>query len=230
MIIYQATNNLNGKVYIGKTTQRLTRRISGHKKDAKRGGRTIFIRAIRKHGFDSFRFEPLAWCDSKEHLNFFEKFYISLKNSKAPNGYNLTDGGDGGLGHHHTEETKTILREKRKLQVCSDDTRKKISEAKIGNQYLLGYEHSEGSKQKMSESHKGLDNHQKGKKYPYRPHLGQTEKMRGRKISGEHKEKISRGNRGHIHSKEARQKMSDNRKGKCLGNKNALKKLQGGYK
>lgn len=34
-----------------------------------------------------------------------EKFYIKEYNTKAPNGYNLTDGGEGSLGYHPSKET-----------------------------------------------------------------------------------------------------------------------------
>jgi len=54
---------------------------------------------------------------SKEELNDKEKFYIKQFNSKIPNGYNMTDGGDGNdgtikpnLGKHLLEETKDKIR------------------------------------------------------------------------------------------------------------------------
>jgi hypothetical protein len=33
-------------------------------------------------------------CDTKEELDYFEKFYVKEFSSISPNGYNLTDGGE----------------------------------------------------------------------------------------------------------------------------------------
>lgn len=40
-----------------------------------------------------------------------ESFFITQYNSKAPAGYNLTDGGDGCKGYKHTEEHKLRMKE-----------------------------------------------------------------------------------------------------------------------
>jgi very-short-patch-repair endonuclease len=51
---------------------------------------------------------------------------------------------------------KKIIREKRKLQVCSEETRKRISEALMGHKgYMAGKKHSEETKRKISLSAKG---------------------------------------------------------------------------
>lgn len=54
----------------------------------------LLHRAIRKYGFK----------DLKDTLNNLEKYYIVQYNCKVPNGYNVSDGGEGNLG--------IILREK----------------------------------------------------------------------------------------------------------------------
>lgn len=143
MIVYQATNNLNGKVYIGKTKSSLRQRSLEHRRSAVKGSRMFFHSAIKKHGFDAFRFEPLAWCATDEHLNFLEKLYISLKNSKVPNGYNLTDGGDG-----MTPGTVSPMKGKTR----SKEFKEKMSIALMGNQHLLGHKHTAESKAKIGRS------------------------------------------------------------------------------
>jgi group I intron endonuclease len=115
MIIYKSVNTTNGKIYIGKTVN-LERRISEHLKE----NNTYFQHALRKYGQNSFVFEPIAWCETKEHANFLERFYIKIFNSKIPNGYNITDGGDG-YGPGKRKGTKSSL------DVC-----KKISKALKG--------------------------------------------------------------------------------------------------
>ncbi len=61
MIIYKATNLINGKVYIGATSLKLNARIKYHIKDAYRPDRPKgrFQEAIIKYGIDSFDFEQI---------------------------------------------------------------------------------------------------------------------------------------------------------------------------
>jgi len=141
MIVYKATNKVNGKSYVGQTSYPLNMRIHRHIQ-SRRG---IFSNALRKYGPDSFEFETVAWCDTKYKLEFLERFYIKFFDSKVPNGYNLTDGGDGLPGWNHSEET-----------------RKKLSESKMGERNpnfnkpspRRGKKHREESKAKDSESKK----------------------------------------------------------------------------
>lgn len=51
-------------------------------------------RAIRKYGKNHFYVEKICDCSSQEELNEKEVYYIKEFNSIAPNGYNLTTGGD----------------------------------------------------------------------------------------------------------------------------------------
>jgi hypothetical protein len=74
--------------------------------------------------------------------------------------------------------------------VPSIETSEKLRQASIGNKYSLGYHHSEETKMKMSESHKG------------------------RYVSEETREKLSIVNRGKKHSEEAKKKNSEAHKGK----------------
>lgn len=52
---------------------------------------------------------------------------------------NLTDGGEGVSGFKHSDKTKALIKEKRKLQKISDSTRKKMSLQLMGNKRALGY-------------------------------------------------------------------------------------------
>ena len=107
-IIYKLTNKISGKIYVGKTIHRLSERFSGHK-----CANSVVGQAIRKYGVENFSVEVIEECDSLESLNEREKFWIRELNCKSPNGYNLTDGGDGLVG-------------------CTQETREKISRAKTG--------------------------------------------------------------------------------------------------
>ena len=95
--VYLVTNTISGKQYVGKTVKSLRSRRAAHKHDAlvKYDVCPAFHRALRRYGFDAFKWERLYRGDDNEKLIEREIFYIKLLNSRAPNGYNLTDGGDG---------------------------------------------------------------------------------------------------------------------------------------
>ncbi len=86
-MIYLITNTINGKRYIGKTTQPLDKRWYQHCKNAEYGGDTYLYKAIRKYGAASFRCEYLADGLDEEEILLIEQ----LKPE-----YNMTLGGDGG--------------------------------------------------------------------------------------------------------------------------------------
>lgn len=177
-IVYRATNKVNGKVYVGITTTALSKRIKGHISSGNNPKKVYkFQRAIRKYGIDSFAFDIIVECLSKEDLCASEVFYINLyQASSQDNGYNLTSGGEGGthfseeskqklrishLGRKHAEETKLAISAALIGRKVSEETRQKQSLAKKGkhggeNAPMYGKHHSEETKQRMSKSHTGL--------------------------------------------------------------------------
>lgn len=64
----------------------------------------MFYRAIQKYGWENIKHEILERNLSYDEANKKEIEYIKLYNSLAPNGYNLTKGGDGTKGLIFTEE------------------------------------------------------------------------------------------------------------------------------
>ncbi len=104
-MIYKATNNINGMVYIGQTTGTLGKRKLQHKNTAKRGDGYHLHRAIRKYGFDNFYWMILNQCDDINTLNLLEQYYIACYNSMEE-GYNMSIGGGSGIGYKHTESAK----------------------------------------------------------------------------------------------------------------------------
>ena len=51
---------------------------------------------MRAHGAENFSCEVIEECETREQLNEREIFWIVYFNCKSPNGYNCTDGGEGG--------------------------------------------------------------------------------------------------------------------------------------
>lgn len=185
-VIYKAVNLINGKAYIGKTVVSLASRKAGHLFNAYSPSKSsnpnsALSRALLKYGKDAFVWEIIDRSDNEQLLNQLEIVYIKIFNSIAPNGYNLTVGGDGRSGHVFTEASK-----------------KKISESLSGPNHprfglfgkdnpLFGRKHSEETKLKIS-----------------RP--GKSNPNFGKKLSIEQREQIRKTNTGKKQSKETIQK------------------------
>ena len=107
--IYQATNKVNGKKYIGQTTyDKLRKRIGTHWHYAKTSGSNLpFPNALRKYGKDNFYWIVLEECNTEERGER-EVYWID----KVKPEYNATKGGDGGsLGNPCSDKTKKLISE-----------------------------------------------------------------------------------------------------------------------
>lgn len=99
MYVYCTTNMLTGIKYVGKCVK------LPNKSEKYIGSGTYLQSAIRKYGKEYFCKEIIEYnIENKELLNLREQYWIKELNTKYPNGYNLTDGGDGCQGM--TEKTK----------------------------------------------------------------------------------------------------------------------------
>ena len=95
MYIYQITNLINGKIYIGKTNNP-KRRWENHK--CNNNPDMVIARALHKYGVNNFKFEILYKNIPIEEIDELERKTIKEKNSLVPNGYNVAEGGQGGVG------------------------------------------------------------------------------------------------------------------------------------
>lgn len=96
-VIYIIKNNINSKVYIGQTIQKLKDRWYRHcgKSGISESESNMAIkRAILKYGKENFTIEVLEECDQC-NLDEREKYYINKYNSYN-SGYNSTEGGQLG--------------------------------------------------------------------------------------------------------------------------------------
>src|SRR5208283_2630822 len=109
MIIYKITNILNDKAYVGQSQQSLNERWSNHKYDTKQNKYNChFHNAIRKYGNDCWKLEIIEEVDDIFNLNEAEMKWIEYYDT-FNNGYNCTNGGDG--GYIRSEETKEKIRQ-----------------------------------------------------------------------------------------------------------------------
>ena len=197
---------LNGKpVYIGFTSKTLQERWNKHCADAtKYMSPYVFHKAIRKYGVKSFSIETIYMGkDWKYTLQVMEPQFITEYNTYIRNGgegYNMTMGGEGSVGFHHTPEN--IM---------------KMSKDKQG--MGKGRIHSEETKEKIRQSHMGK------KREPFseewRRNMGKASKGKKRKpFSEEHKRKLSEANKTRKRkplSEEHKRKLSEANKGQNKG-------------
>lgn len=92
--IYKIQNNLDGKLYIGKTCTTISNRWNHHLNDYTKKDWHLY-RAMRKYGAENFSIEPIEQC-SDDLLNEREIYWIK-KLDTFYNGYNETLGGEGRL-------------------------------------------------------------------------------------------------------------------------------------
>ena len=186
----------NGKVYIGQTGQKPEKRYG--RDGCKYEGCTAFYNAIQKYGWDNIEHEILCNDLTLEEANIKEAEFIQLYQSyNRKYGYNLRLGGNNGT---HSEETKIKMSKWQIGKVLSDETRKKISEKRIGQKDSIetrlkksgsqkGKKLSDEAIQKLVNAHKQkVDLVQLGRT------LGYANK--GRKHSEETREKVSKALKG----------------------------------
>ena len=117
MYIYQITNLINGKIYIGQTNN-IQKRWANHR--CNNDPNMVIARALRKYGIDNFKFEVLLRGLTPDEANQKEIELIKEKNSLVPYGYNVATGGkridgvsrlgaDNSNAHLTEEEAQYIL-------------------------------------------------------------------------------------------------------------------------
>jgi len=129
-IIYKITNLLTNKSYVGK-------HITTNINDKYMGSGQILKQSFKKHGISNFTKEIIEECENEELMNQREIFWISELNTFSPNGYNINTGGKGGDNFTHNPNKEQIrLRmieyKRNNPQLCSEETRKKMSEYRKG--------------------------------------------------------------------------------------------------
>lgn len=178
--IYQITNLLNNKIYIGKhQTINLDDNYMGSGK--------LIVAAIKKYGVENFSKEILHIFDSEEEMNIREKELIDEQFILREDTYNICIGGQGGWSFVNRNnlsinsfENKNIQQkaqrkaQKRKRSLMENDIewRKKYSEKlsisckKFGKENnFYGKNHSDETKLKMSKSHKGKHSKDKNSQF-----------------------------------------------------------------
>lgn len=198
-IVYEITCVVTGKRYIGQTVLTLRKRWNGHVGAAKKGIGWALSEAIRQYGERSFTTKILCECESKQELNVKERQFIKEFGTVLPNGYNMTNGGEGPC-----ELTRKLISERTKeaMSKIPDDVREKQKERQ--HKGMIGHKVTDEAKRNMSSA--------AIKRGGYGP------------LSSKHKKKLSLSGKGRRHSEESKEKMRNNRRGKCVGDDHPMRK------
>ena len=208
--IYMYENKINGKKYIGQTTN-FNRRCREHL-----NGDYLIDKAIKKYGIENFDITILHENLTFDEMNYWEKKYIKDYNTlaKFKMGYNISEGGHNGnpfagksdewMENFKKDCSKRFSGENNPMFgihitgenhhqygiPLSEQTRQKISDTRNKNNIgkgekhpLYGKKHSEESKKKMSESQKKLNNTGENN-YFYGHHHTDEVKQKQRKEKG----------------------------------------------
>lgn len=154
--IYCIENRINGKKYIGKSIN-ILRRVKSHINDLKlnKSECSYLQSSWNKYGEDSFFVYSIEMC-SKDNLSEREIFYIKHLNTKRPNGYNLTDGGDGITGFTPSAETIEKLSISHTGNKLTNKAKELLRIANLGDKNpFFGKKHSDETKRIISEKGTG---------------------------------------------------------------------------
>lgn len=191
--IYFIENTKNGKRYIGQSRD-IKYRLWRHKRDLIRGchQNSHLQRSWNKYGGDCFHFSCLESCPESD-LNFLEEKYIAEMETTDPNnGYNKES---GGKAH----------------RVISEETRRKMSEAKKGMydgeknpMYGISLPVSKERREHLSKMYSGKGNPMYGRKVEKSPEVrrmfsemftGEGNPFYGKTHTDETKERMRRNNK-----------------------------------
>jgi len=128
--IYTITNQLNGKTYVGFTSNKPNRRWKDHKKPHTLETSQQYIhRAMRKYGVENFKFQPIYQSTDQQYtLKNMEPHFIFERNSHvSKHGYNLTNGGDGTIGRRCSEETRRKIGKASADRIHTSESKARIS-------------------------------------------------------------------------------------------------------
>jgi group I intron endonuclease len=150
--LYQITNLVNGKFYIGVHCDSANTPYMG--------SGTGIIAAIKKHGIENFRKDILAECQTMEFAYQLEAAVVDEAFVARNDTYNMTVGGHAPSfrGRTHTAETRARLsaasKKTSKGRRHSEEAKAKIREARARQvPPMLGKQQSETMKNKIRASH-----------------------------------------------------------------------------
>ena len=128
--IYKITNDINDKVYVGKTEFSIEKRFKEHCKDAFKelNEKRPLYSAMRKYGIENFHIELIEETDNPEEREIYWIAYYK----GYEDGYNATLGGDGKKIFNYMEIAEALEKHPYPVDIanqfnCSTDTVRNIA-------------------------------------------------------------------------------------------------------
>lgn len=111
--IYMIVNLVNGKRYVGQTTNDLYTRFRGHIRKSRQTSHRTFnmpiLKAINKYGEQNFVYGEICTASSQKELNKLESKYIKIyQTNDSKFGYNVQEIDSNGTYRHSLETRKKI--------------------------------------------------------------------------------------------------------------------------
>jgi group I intron endonuclease len=180
--VYSVTNLLNGKQYVGQTT--VDRNKVGHG--------VIVTKAYKKHGKENFIYERICTgINNRLTLNYIERFWIKVMDTRYPNGYNIEEGGSskGEVAQSTRQKISAIFKGK----PIKEETKEKIRQAMMGyKNHFYGKTHTPEAVAKIIAANIGkvvVITEEQKKKISI-ANSGQRNGMYGKPITDEHRAKL----------------------------------------
>ena len=191
-LVYQITNLVNGKVYVGKHTTK-------DPYDNYMGSGKLINRAIEKYGIENFTKEILYCFINEKEAYLKEEEIVTQEFIDKESTYNIKQGGNGFSSEDMIGEKNPMYGKKH-----SQEAKAKMSEQHWNcsgeKNPMYGKKHSQETKEKMTKAK-----------------MGKKSSFYGKHHKQESKEKISKAKQGKPRSQETKVKISKARKGKYTG-------------
>jgi len=129
-VVYVITNRVNGKRYVGKTIHQTTRWATHVRAAFTSGSQYAIHRAIRKHGKENFDFQVVSEHATEEEA-FIEETRLIRELNTTKLGYNMNEGGKGGISPTEEVRQKIVLKATGRKQ--SAEQRQQESERTTGS-------------------------------------------------------------------------------------------------
>lgn len=132
--IYKIENKVNGKIYIGKSSD-ITARFAAHRRGSEEANPTkVLYKALKKYGLDNFIFEIIETTDSENWIER-EIYHINNLKSMVPNGYNMIEGGDQPPTYCGEDHPNSKLTEKDVFEIADLLKNSEVRMVDIAEQY-----------------------------------------------------------------------------------------------
>jgi len=184
----------SGRVYVGMTSNISKRKAAYSGLDCK--SQPMLFNTLYKYGIDNLNFEVIDNFDGTiSEAKSKEMFWIRTNMSnycKYPeqNGLNLTDGGQGTLGYKLSNSQKENISKRNTGYKHTEEAKKKIAEASLGNTWNIGIKRSKEHIDALSRSNTG-NKYNLGRIQSQETKDKRATKLKGRDRGQEYKNKLS---------------------------------------